>query len=155
VLDGKTIGDQIFLCGRATGTPIGEFFGQKPRAIMSHVPWTPIGRGTASDMDVAEMLRDFRRRAGLSQAHLAERASMSPAAIGALEQGSRRAPYRQTIVMLANALELGPEDQAGFEVAAQRARNRGPRKLDRPILRNLPGSLASFIEREQIFEIEK
>jgi predicted ATPase/DNA-binding XRE family transcriptional regulator len=121
---------------------------------MSHVPWTPIGRGTASDMDVAEMLRDFRRRAGLSQAQLAERASMSPAAIGALEQGSRRAPYRQTIVMLANALELGPEDQAEFEAAAQQARNRGPSKLDRPTLRNLPGSLTSFIEREEIFEIE-
>jgi predicted SnoaL-like aldol condensation-catalyzing enzyme/predicted ester cyclase len=30
VMDIKTIGDQIIVRGRATGTPIGEFFGQKP-----------------------------------------------------------------------------------------------------------------------------
>jgi len=105
-------------------------------------------------MDVAELLRSFRRQAGLSQAELAERAHMSPAAIGALEQGSRRAPYRQTILLLANALELGPNDRAELEAAAQRARSRGLNKPNASRVTNLPNTLTSFIEREEIFEIE-
>ena len=82
------------------------------------------GVAAADKSEVATLLRLYRRRSGHSQTQLAELAQMSPAAIGALEQGSRRAPYRQTIVMLANALGLSAEERSTFEAAADRARGR-------------------------------
>src|SRR5258708_3990677 len=58
----------------------------------------------------AARLRHFRTRAGLTQEMLAERASVSVAAIAALEQGLRRRPYPHTLVALSRGLALEPAD---------------------------------------------
>lgn len=74
---------------------------------------------------------------------------MSVTAIGALERGIRRGPYRSTVDLLAAALGLGEHAHAQLESAAARARGRranadfadsGPRD-------NLPLPLTSFVGR--------
>jgi predicted ATPase len=47
-------------------------------------------------------------------------------AISNLERGRRRAPRRDTVVLLAGALCLAPAERAEFEAAARRQRARGP-----------------------------
>ena len=69
----------------------------------------------------------MRLEAGLSQERLAESARLSPDSIGALERGTRRAPYRETVDMLAAALGATGEQRAELHAAARR-----PRRLPRP-----------------------
>jgi predicted ATPase/DNA-binding CsgD family transcriptional regulator/transcriptional regulator with XRE-family HTH domain len=66
-------------------------------------------------------LRQFRLRAGLSQAMLAERAGLATAAVAALEQGARRAPYPRTLGALAEALQLSPDERKLLASAARTA----------------------------------
>src|ERR1700733_6170281 len=110
---------------------------------------------TSAQPEVSKLLRAYRQRSGLSQTHLAELASMSPAAVGALEQGSRRAPYRQTIELLANALGLSSDERAGLEAAANRARGKArPISPDAQFNRStLPLRFTPFIERDETLEI--
>jgi transcriptional regulator with XRE-family HTH domain len=58
-----------------------------------------------------ELLRKMRTEAALSQEALAERAGVSPRGISDLERGIRRTPHLSTVSMLADALDLGPEDR--------------------------------------------
>jgi transcriptional regulator with XRE-family HTH domain len=81
--------------------------------------------GEGALMEFGSMLHALRLAAGLSQRELAERADLSSQAIGALERGARRAPYRHTVALLADALELGADERTKFERAARR--RRGPR----------------------------
>src|ERR1700677_1933064 len=113
------------------------------------------GVAAADKSEVATLLRLYRRRSGLSQTQLAELARMSPAAVGALEQGSRRAPYRQTIELLANALGLSSDERAGLEAAANRARRKArPISPDAEFNRStLPLRFTPFIERDETLEI--
>jgi predicted ATPase/DNA-binding XRE family transcriptional regulator len=74
----------------------------------------------------AHMLRRLRRDAGLSQEALAEHAGLSKDAISALERGTRRAPYRDTVEQLADALELNSSMRLELEAAASRGRERKP-----------------------------
>jgi predicted ATPase/DNA-binding XRE family transcriptional regulator len=104
------------------------------------------------------LLRQLRLQAGLSQEALAERARMSVVTVGALERGARRAPYRDTVALLAEALALGPEERARLESAARPQRpKRAP--LDSPAAggaapdeptqpNNLPLQLTNFVGRE-------
>jgi transcriptional regulator with XRE-family HTH domain len=109
---------------------------------------------TSAPPEVSKLLRVYRQRSGLSQTQLAELAHMSPAAVGALEQGSRRAPYRQTIVLLANALGLSSEERSELEAAASRARAKGrPSTATASAQSNLPVQFTSFIERDETVEI--
>jgi predicted ATPase/transcriptional regulator with XRE-family HTH domain len=62
---------------------------------------------------LAEQLQRLRRRAGLSQQDLAERAGVSLATIGALEQG-RRQPHPHTVTVLADALGLLEADRVAL-----------------------------------------
>lgn len=96
------------------------------------------------------LLRELRLQAGLSQETLAELARMSAGGIGVLERGIRRAPQRQTLALLADALNLSPFDRERFEEAARRAGNgRRPRGQVRAIARhNLPYALTSFVGRD-------
>ena len=58
----------------------------------------------------AELLRQLRLDAGLTQAELAEAAELSPEAISALERGVHRTPRMYTARQLADALNLvGPQ----------------------------------------------
>lgn len=61
-----------------------------------------------------EQLRRYRKRAGLSQAELAERAALSVSAVSALERGVRTRPYPHTVRQLADALDLGSEERSAF-----------------------------------------
>ena len=72
----------------------------------------------------SDLLRQRRHAAGYSQEALAERSGLSARAIAALEQGSRRAPYRHTVEALGDALDLSEEERAQLEEAAASARGR-------------------------------
>src|ERR1700738_2090960 len=62
-----------------------------------------------------EVLRDYRRAAGLTQEELAERAGVSPRSISGLERGEGATPRRDTVALLAKALELTGAQRAAFE----------------------------------------
>jgi len=71
----------------------------------------------------ATLLRRHRVSAGLSQEALAERAGLSVRAISDLERGARRAPYRETVHLLADALLLSDGDRKALETAVDRRRS--------------------------------
>jgi membrane protein implicated in regulation of membrane protease activity/DNA-binding XRE family transcriptional regulator len=74
-----------------------------------------------------ELLRRHRLAAGLTQEALAERARLSVRAISDLERGLHRNPQRDTAHLLADALQLSPQDRAAFEAAARRLATETPR----------------------------
>lgn len=92
----------------------------------------------------AVLLRQHRRASGYSQEFLAERAGLSAGAIAALEQGRRRAPYRDTVQAIAKALAISGSILREFEDTAARARGRY-----RHDAFHLPASLTAFVERNQ------
>ena len=73
------------------------------------------GRGT-----FAELLRQHRLAAGLTQEALADRAGLSVRGIADLERGARRYPHFHTLRSLAQALELDPADRVALLAAGQR-----------------------------------
>jgi predicted ATPase/transcriptional regulator with XRE-family HTH domain len=102
----------------------------------------------------AEVLRELRLAAGLSQQALAERARMSPGGVSVLERGIRRAPYRDTVALLAEGLGLSAADRARLEAAAARpahVRRRGSPVIvsaeNEPTPHNLPFGLTRLIGR--------
>src|SRR5262245_19803229 len=60
----------------------------------------------ASPQPFGDLLRRSRLAAGLTQAELAERAGLSVRGINDLERGARRAPHKETVALLADALAL-------------------------------------------------
>ena len=96
------------------------------------------------------LLRRFRLAAGLSQEVLAERAAMSANGISALERGASRAPQRETLTLLVEALQLTPEQTVTLEQAAvrpSRPRNVGLQREFRHC--GLPRALTPFYGRER------
>ncbi len=75
---------------------------------------------TAQALTFGTLLKRHRRAAGLTQEELAERAELSVEAISALERGVSRAPHRDTVGLLAEALGISPTDRPLFEAAARR-----------------------------------
>jgi predicted ATPase len=104
------------------------------------------------DSAFGRLLRQHRLASNLSQEALAEKARMSAVGVGALERGTRRAPYRDTVILLADALALAGSERERFVAAAQRKRSR-PRadKRATPAARPpaLPVRLTSFVGRER------
>lgn len=80
-------------------------------------PSNPVGDLAPGGMAFGDLLREYRTRAGISQEQLAERARISAAAVGALERGIRRTPYRSTVSLLATALGLSEEDAIALAAA--------------------------------------
>ena len=74
---------------------------------------------TSTDSPFGSLLRRLRTAAGLTQEELAERAGISPRAISALERGDRRAPRRDTVERLAEALVLSSGERGRFAAAAR------------------------------------
>jgi predicted ATPase len=92
-------------------------------------------------------LKELRHAQQLSQEELAERAKMSAAAISALERGSRRAPYRTSVDLLADALGIDQEVRTRLHAVAERRRKgRASPAQSRP--NNLPFQISSFVGRE-------
>src|ERR1700722_14281105 len=96
----------------------------------------------------SELLKQHRRASGYSQEALAERSGLSARAIAALEQGSRRGPYRGTVMALGDALGLSQDECTQLEEAAARARGRPRQEAS-----GVPGALTSFVERPEVGEI--
>lgn len=92
----------------------------------------------------APLLKNLRVEAGLSQQALADRALVSVQAISALERGYRKAPHRETLDRIADALGL-PRESPGHAEQTQSARRH-----------NLPRPVTSFIGRDNVVaEIEQ
>src|SRR5215213_3877342 len=69
----------------------------------------------------ADLLRQHRLAAGLTQEELAEQAGMSTRGISDLERGARSHPHRETLRLLADALGLSGAERSAFVRAAPRA----------------------------------
>lgn len=63
------------------------------------------------------LLKRYRLAAGLTQEELAERARLSVRAISDLERGLHRAPQKETVALLADALAVTPPERAALEAA--------------------------------------
>jgi predicted ATPase/DNA-binding XRE family transcriptional regulator len=109
------------------------------------------------------LLRQFRLDAGITQQELAERAKLSVEAVSTLERGARTRPHRDTVTLLARALELSLERETLLISTIgtphrSRQRERGE-ALEASLLRivrpdsqgpprdNLPAQLTSFVAR--------
>jgi predicted ATPase/DNA-binding XRE family transcriptional regulator len=79
--------------------------------------------------DFASLLRRYRRRGGLTQEELAERAGLSVASISLLERGVTHAPQKATVSLLSEALALTPDEAAHFFAQARQSRQ-GDRQGD-------------------------
>jgi transcriptional regulator with XRE-family HTH domain len=80
---------------------------------------------------LAGVLRGLRAGAGLTQEELAEAAGLSPRTVSDLERGLATTPHKDTVRLLADALQLGGGARVEFEAAARghtvpgRVRGRG------------------------------
>ena len=98
----------------------------------------------------AGMLRQLRAEAGLTQEELAEAAGLNPRTVSDLERGLATTPHKDTVRLLADALQLGGSARVEFEAAARgravpgRARGRGVAAATR----TLPRDIASFTGRQ-------
>jgi predicted ATPase/transcriptional regulator with XRE-family HTH domain len=116
---------------------------------------------------VGDVVRRFRLAAGLTQQQLAEVAGLSTRGVSDIERGVKPRPHRDTLIRLADALQLGPLQRALLDnvtrargsASAQRTEpvvagsGASPPNLpdgpDRevPIRHNLPAPLSSFVGR--------
>lgn len=99
----------------------------------------------------AELLKQHRIAAALSQEALAERAGLSTRAISDLERGLHRAPYPHTIRLLAEALGLAADTRARLIAAVVRQRGLPaalPAASGRAVSR-LPVPLTPLLGRER------
>ncbi len=108
---------------------------------------------TAAAASFAELLKQYRAAAGLTQEELAERATLSARAISDLERGLKHRPYAHTVQRLMRALGLAEEDASGFQSAARRLGTVGeggrePADRATPIT-NLPLPATAFIGRQR------
>ena len=81
----------------------------------------------------SEVLKHFRKAAGLTQEELAERAQLSRNAINALERGVRHSPRKDTVALLARALALSEEEHAALLAAARLHRLRAASTSPDPV----------------------
>jgi tetratricopeptide (TPR) repeat protein/transcriptional regulator with XRE-family HTH domain len=94
----------------------------------------------------ADLLRELRAGAGLTQEELAEAASVTARSVSNLERGSVATPQRETVRLLADALGLAGPARSEFEAAARgRARPGGVAAATRA----LPRDVASFTGRQR------
>ena len=97
------------------------------------------------------LLKHSRRAAGLTQEQLAERADLSPQAVGALERGRRGAPRGETVDALTRALGLDPEQAAALTEALRHDRAARPRLT--PPLGVLPPTAPLLGRAQELLEV--
>ena len=83
---------------------------------------------------------------------MAERAGISPDAVGSLERGFRKAPYRDTVDRLARALGVSADGRLALETAVRRARSGSlvATPASTAARNNLPRQVTSFLGREAV-----
>ena len=86
---------------------------------MAHRPSLP----TSPSTTFGTHLRQYRKRAGLTQEALADQAGLTTNAISALERGEPQRPYPHTVQALADALQLSADERT--TLLAARATRRG------------------------------
>jgi transcriptional regulator with XRE-family HTH domain len=87
---------------------------------MAEETTTLLAQGTQATRSFADLLRQYRRAAGMTQEELAERAGISPRALRKLESGASQVPRRDTMCLLARALKLGESEQLLLQASVQR-----------------------------------
>ena len=92
-----------------------------------------------------QLLREYRRTAGLTQEALAQRTNLSVDAIAGLERGRRSAPHVDTLRRLVEGLELTPSQRDELLHAADPISR--PSAATREIRSNVPAALSSFVGR--------
>jgi predicted ATPase/DNA-binding XRE family transcriptional regulator len=109
-----------------------------------------------SPVRFGDLLRRYRLAAGLTQDELAERARLSPHSVSDLERGARNRPWRDTVQLLAAALQLTAREQTELEAAARRVSPPAPDRAGRQTepgsstaLHDLPVQVTSFLGRER------
>lgn len=109
----------------------------------------------ASVAEFGTLLKRLRLQAGLSQEQLAERARVSAKAVGSYERGDRRAPHRNTLALIVDALGVTGAARDELLSAADQARRRGPSAVDfassgEPPAQpnNLPVARTTFVGRD-------
>ena len=100
------------------------------------------------------LLRLHRRSALLSQDELAERSGLSTHAISGMERGRTRAPHRNSVYRLADALGLAELARAQFVAAAGRRlpslkAGEGSPAYGRAVPRQLPAAAPGFVGRSE------
>ena len=75
---------------------------------------------TSSLQSFGDLLRRYRLAAGLTQEDLAGLAGLSVRGLSDLERGARRAPRRETVQLLAEALHLSEASRTRLEAAARK-----------------------------------
>jgi predicted ATPase/transcriptional regulator with XRE-family HTH domain len=103
-----------------------------------------------------DLVRRARRAAGYSQEELADRSGLSVRGISDLERGVNRTPRKDTLEMLATALDLSADERKMWDRARRQfARRDGQSQPIAGNLSNVPNSaplparLTSFVGREQ------
>jgi predicted ATPase/transcriptional regulator with XRE-family HTH domain len=96
-------------------------------------------------------VRRYRRALGFTQEELAERAGLSERAIREIERGTTHVPRKETVQLLADALELAGGEREAFQSAARRV---GEPEIIGPgtpstTRTNLPDEPTPFIGRER------
>lgn len=104
----------------------------------NHVTWLPGSR--ARQATFRDMLKQFRRTAGMTQEELAQAAHVSARTISALERGVNQAPHRDTLELLMDALHLDSEERTLFELMARRVRRLSGCCVDRRLDAPTPGA---------------
>jgi len=74
---------------------------------------------TVSSQTFGDLLRRYRLAAGLTQEELADQAGLSVRGLSDLERGARRAPRRETVQLLAEALHLSAAERTRLETVAR------------------------------------
>jgi tetratricopeptide (TPR) repeat protein/transcriptional regulator with XRE-family HTH domain len=98
----------------------------------------------------AGLLRKLRTEARLTQEELAEAAGLSPRSVSDLERGIAVTPHRDTVRLLADALQLTGPARAQFEAVARGREPGGPRAGGvGAAMRALPRDIASFTGRQR------
>jgi non-specific serine/threonine protein kinase len=112
--------------------------------------------GSEASIRFGELLRDYRRTAGLTQEELAERAGISPRSISELERGGAHVPRRDTVLLLARALDLNGAARETLDALLDERRRVRPSRSNAAApdhaadgaRHNLPRLLTSCIGRE-------
>ncbi len=89
----------------------------------------PADTVSAQAIEFGDLLRQYRKAAGLTQEDVAYQAKISVRGLSNLERGIIRAPRPYTIRAIADALQLSAEDESCLRAAVRRARRAATGRL--------------------------